>query len=99
MPRYPIKQVNQMPDIKTTWDDVQYLKFADERTRPAQELLARVPVCCARYVVDLGCGTGTSTALLHARWPDAHITGVDSSAEMLRSAPRDLPGVDWSKPT
>jgi len=26
------------------WDDGQYLQFADERTRPAPELLARVPL-------------------------------------------------------
>jgi trans-aconitate 2-methyltransferase len=79
----------------TSWNDVQYLLFASERTRPARELLARVPLASARHVVDLGCGPGNSTALLRERWPDARLTGVDSSAEMLRRAQRDLPGVDW----
>jgi SAM-dependent methyltransferase len=46
-------------------------------------------------VVDLGCGPGNSTALLRERWPSAALTGVDSSAEMLRRARQDLPGVDW----
>lgn len=78
-----------------TWDDRQYLLFADERTRPARELLARVPLEAARRVVDLGCGPGNSTALLRERWPEAHLTGVDSSEEMLRRARRDLPGVEW----
>jgi trans-aconitate 2-methyltransferase len=80
-----------MPD----WDDAQYLKFADERTRPARELLERVPVASARRVVDLGCGPGNSTALLQARWPDAQLTGVDDSAEMLKRARQELPNVEW----
>jgi trans-aconitate 2-methyltransferase len=78
-----------------SWDDAQYLKFASERTRPARELLARVPVASARHVVDLGCGPGNSTALLRARWPDARLTGVDDSAEMLKRARGELPDVDW----
>jgi len=69
-----------------SWDDQQYLKFADERTRPARELLARVTVENAARVVDLGCGPGNSTALLRARWPRARVTGVDSSPEMLARA-------------
>jgi trans-aconitate 2-methyltransferase len=77
------------------WDDAQYLKFADERTRPARELLARVPVATPRRVVDLGCGPGNSTELLLERWPEAEIRGVDSSAEMLERARHDLPNVEW----
>jgi len=77
------------------WDDQQYLRFAGERTRPARELLARVPVAEAARVVDLGCGPGNSTELLHARWPAARVTGVDSSPEMLARARRDWPGLEW----
>ncbi|WP_077797398.1 methyltransferase domain-containing protein [Streptomyces sp. JHA26] len=39
-----------------------------------------------RRVLDLGCGTGASTAALAAAFPDAEITGVDASAGMLRAA-------------
>jgi trans-aconitate 2-methyltransferase len=77
------------------WDDAQYLKFADERTRAARELLARVPVARPKAVVDLGSGPGNSTALLCERWPDARITGVDNSPDMLRRAREDLPDLDW----
>lgn len=77
------------------WDDAQYLKFGDERTRAAVELLARVPAARPREVVDLGCGPGNSTALLAARWGDAHITGVDNSPDMLERARKDLPALDW----
>ncbi|KAF7598846.1 MAG: trans-aconitate 2-methyltransferase [Candidatus Dactylopiibacterium carminicum] len=77
------------------WDDRQYLKFADKRTRPARELLARVPLEAPARVVDLGCGPGNSTALLRERWPQARVTGVDSSAAMLARARQDLPEVEW----
>jgi trans-aconitate 2-methyltransferase len=77
------------------WDDVQYLKFGDERTRAARELLARVPLREARRAVDLGCGPGNSTALLRERWPDAALTGVDNSSEMLERARRDFPAIAW----
>jgi len=79
----------------TGWDDSQYLKFADERTRAAHELLARVPLAAPARVLDLGCGPGNSTALLAKRWPAARITGVDNSAEMLARARRDLPKLEW----
>ena len=78
-----------------SWDEAQYLKFADERTRAARELLARVPLGHPAHVVDLGCGPGNSTALLHERWPDARVVGVDSSPEMLARARRDLPGLTF----
>jgi trans-aconitate 2-methyltransferase len=80
-----------------SWDDAQYLKFADQRTRPARELLARVPPISARRVVDLGCGPGNSTALLRERWPEARVTGVDSSSEMLERARKDHPAIEWQQ--
>lgn len=78
-----------------TWDDAQYLKFGDQRTRAARDLLARVPLADAKVVIDLGCGPGNSTALLHERWPAARITGVDSSPQMLARARQDAPDLQW----
>lgn len=68
------------------WDPNVYMKFGAERTRPAAELLARVPVDAPKRVVDLGCGPGNSTELLVQRWPDASVTGMDSSPEMIAEA-------------
>ncbi len=53
------------------WNPSLYLHFAAERSRPAVELLARVPLENIKYVADLGCGPGNSTTLLHQRWPAA----------------------------
>ncbi len=75
------------------WDPDAYLRFAGERARPFAELVARVRAEFPRTVVDLGCGEGTLTASLAARWPQALITGVDSSPEMLAAAAaRAVPG-------
>jgi trans-aconitate 2-methyltransferase len=69
-----------------SWDPKQYLRYSNERLRPAQDLLARVAVDAPRTIVDLGCGAGNVTALLGDRWPHARIVGVDNSNEMLAKA-------------
>ena len=68
------------------WDADQYLRFGEERTRAATDLLARVAIDSPCRVADLGCGPGNSTALLYRRWPGADIVGVDSSPEMIDAA-------------
>jgi trans-aconitate 2-methyltransferase len=73
------------------WNAGQYLKFEDERTRPARDLLAGVPRMEVRRAIDLGCGPGNSTELLIARYPGAAVSGLDSSAEMLQQARKRLP--------
>ena len=78
-----------------TWDQRQYLRFSEERTRPAIDLAGRVEVDAPRYVIDLGCGPGNSTRVLRTRWPSALLSGVDNSASMLGTARQALPNVDW----
>lgn len=73
------------------WSPGQYLKFEDERSRPALDLLARVPLDRPGRIVDVGCGPGNSTEGLARRYPEAEIVGLDSSAEMLAAARERLP--------
>jgi trans-aconitate 2-methyltransferase len=68
-----------------TWNPGQYLKFGTERTRPAVDLCARIPGS-PRRILDLGCGPGNSTEVLRERWPEAELTGLDSSPEMINQA-------------
>ncbi|HVT65919.1 MAG TPA: methyltransferase domain-containing protein [Mycobacteriales bacterium] len=76
-----------MPDQREPgWDPVQYLRYADERSRPFFDLLARVPVAAPSLVIDLGCGPGTLTRTVTERWPGADVIGVDSSQEMITRA-------------
>ena len=69
-----------------SWDPGQYLKFADHRLRPALDLMGRIPLEQPAAIYDLGCGGGNVTRLLVQRWPDAAVTGVDNSPEMLAQA-------------
>ena len=68
------------------WDPGTYLRFAGERARPFADLTARIGAAAPGVVVDLGCGDGSVTATLAARWPGARVTGVDSSPQMLAAA-------------
>jgi trans-aconitate 2-methyltransferase len=68
------------------WDAGQYLRFGGERARPFFDLVAQVGAASPRYVADLGCGPGSLTAVLAERWPDAEVTGVDNSPEMISAA-------------
>ncbi len=79
------------------WNPALYLRFETERTRPAAELLARVPLAAPRSVVDLGCGPGNSTALLAGRYPSARIVGTDSSPAMLAAARKRLPALSFEQ--
>jgi len=68
------------------WDPTVYHRFGNERSRPFHDLVARIGAERPRAVADLGCGPGELTAGLARRWPDARITGLDSSPEMIDKA-------------
>jgi len=77
------------------WDAGLYLQFANERARPAADLIARIALRGSSQIADVGCGPGNSARMLHARWPEATITGVDNSAEMLAEASAAHPDWKW----
>jgi trans-aconitate 2-methyltransferase len=79
------------------WSPALYKAFESERTRPAAELLARIPLDMPTEVVDLGCGPGNSTELLQQRYPGARIVGTDSSPAMLVSARERLPALEFEQ--
>lgn len=84
-----------MPD----WDPNLYLKFSDQRARPASDLIAQIKLDDLRRIIDLGCGTGNSTEQLHARWPSTELTGLDSSENMILQARQNHPDWKWIQST
>ncbi|WP_258933409.1 methyltransferase domain-containing protein [Nesterenkonia pannonica] len=71
---------------QSAWQPSAYLAYASERTQPLIDLISRARVPGASRVVDLGCGPGNGLPILRAAWPDALITGIDSSPDMLARA-------------
>lgn len=79
-----------------TWSARTYSVFEQERTRPVRDLVAAIPTQAARTAVDLGCGPGNSTEVLAARYPQAAVSGVDSSDDMVAAARERLPGLSFT---
>ena len=79
------------------WNPETYLEFSDLRLRPALDLLGRIGLEQPRRIYDLGCGPGNVTARLRRRWPDADITGIDNSPEMLARARAEHFDIVWQQ--
>lgn len=78
-----------------SWSARQYSLFEQQRTRPVRDLVAAIPRVSAQTVVDLGCGPGNSTEVLAERFPQATVTGLDSSTDMLGEARQRLGAVEF----
>ncbi|TXT34523.1 MAG: trans-aconitate 2-methyltransferase [Planctomycetota bacterium] len=77
------------------WNAEHYLKYGDERTRPAADLAARIRIDRPAVIADLGCGPGNSTQILRDRWPQSEIIGIDNSPQMIEAARRAYPDQKW----
>jgi trans-aconitate 2-methyltransferase len=64
---------------------------ADTFAPPTRALLHDLPPGGRRYVVDLGCGPGYTTTLLHDAFPHGFVTGLDASEAMVAEARERLP--------
>ena len=68
------------------WNPQQYERFRAQRAQPFHDLLALVQPRPGIRAIDLGCGTGELTRVLHDKLSAAETLGVDSSATMLARA-------------
>jgi trans-aconitate 2-methyltransferase len=82
------EQGHKGPTATDAWDPAQYGKFEREREQPFFDLLAMVQPRHGMRVVDLGCGTGKLTRVLHEQLHARETLGIDRSDAML-AAMRD----------
>jgi trans-aconitate 2-methyltransferase len=75
------------------WSPEQYDRFRAERQQPFNDLLTLCQPVPGGRIVDLGCGTGDLTRILHQDLLAASTVGVDSSEAMLARATADQDGV------
>src|SRR4051794_23051591 len=64
---------------------------AETFAAPTRALLGDLPPGGRRYVIDLGCGPGYTTALLREAFPHAFVTGLDASEAMVAEALARVP--------
>ncbi|WEK46215.1 MAG: class I SAM-dependent methyltransferase [Candidatus Andeanibacterium colombiense] len=57
-------------------------------------LIAGLALAPAGALIEIGCGTARNLALAARHYPRARLYGIDISAEMLKSARRNLKGID-----
>lgn len=69
-----------------TWNPDQYQQFKNERSQPFFDLLDLVQPRDGMDVIDLGCGTGELTRVMHQRLGARSTIGLDSSSAMLDRA-------------
>ena len=77
------------------WNSDLYLKFEKQRTQPALDLAKRIEQYNPFEIADLGCGPGNSTAVLKTVFPNAKLTGIDNSANMIDKAKKTYPDIEF----
>ena len=78
--------------MSDAWQPNQYARFRAEREQPFHDLLALVEPVPGGRVVDLGCGTGVLTRVLHEYTGASETVGVDRSEPMLEQSAQHAGG-------
>jgi len=68
---------------------------ADTFAAPTRALLRDLPDAGYRYVIDMGCGPGYTTALLRDAIPHSFATGIDASPAMIAEARARVPDASF----
>lgn len=77
------------------WDSDLYLKFKQQRTQPALDLVKRIENHNFSSIADLGCGPGNSTSVLKSFFPNAQLIGIDNSVNMIEKAKNTYPDIEF----
>ena len=74
----------------TEWDASSYHRVSNPHVVWGGKVLDRLPLRGDEIVLDAGCGTGRLTADLLERLPNGRVIALDTSANMLEVAEREL---------
>lgn len=77
------------------WNAQLYGAYKKERSQPSADLVNRIKDNDFKRILDVGCGSGMSTAALAAAFKNAEIIGADLSENMLEAAKKTLPEIDF----
>ncbi len=69
--------------MASSWNPEQYERFRNERSQPFFDLLEMVEPIPGGRAIDLGCGTGELTRVMHERVGARSTIGLDNSETML----------------
>ena len=83
--------VSPDPSPSFTWNAADYNKSSPAQQLWAQELIAKLGLLGTERVIDIGCGDGKVTAAIAKNVPLGAVTGIDSSAGMIRFAREHFP--------
>jgi trans-aconitate 2-methyltransferase len=75
------------------WDANLYDRKHDFVSKYGEELIALLDPKSGEEILDLGCGTGDLAELIRKK--GAKVTGIDSSAEMIKTAKQKYPLIDF----
>ncbi len=73
------------------WDAATYHRVSEPQVAMAQQVLDRLDLEGDETVLDAGCGSGRTTAMLLERLPRGHVVAVDQSLAMVEHAREALP--------
>ena len=62
-----------------------------EGCKECYEKMAELVPCCAKTILDLGCGTGLELDYIFKRLPDISVTGIDMTQAMLAELAKKHP--------
>ena len=80
------QQAKYIPALRLRWLTPLYdplLKWVMREETFKRRLIEQAHIEPGQCVLDLGCGTGTLTALIKTLHPEAEVTGVDGDTEVL----------------
>ncbi len=73
------------------WDAADYRVSSSQQKKWGRELISKLRLSGGERVLDIGCGDGKLTAAIAKLVPSGHVTGTDSSPEMIAFASNAFP--------